>query len=66
MSLLSIANYLCDDVLRNWFHSDVYVEATELLLQERMAVRHAPKARRASPADPTTPNDSGDELVMAS
>ncbi len=39
MTLLSIANFLCGDVVQQWFHEDVYVRATELLLQERAVVR---------------------------
>ena len=35
MSLLSIANFLCDDVVQRWFHSDRRVQATELLLHEK-------------------------------
>ena len=35
MSLLSIANFLHDEVVWKWFHSHPRVQATELLLQER-------------------------------
>lgn len=35
MSLLSLANFLCDNVVQCWFHSDRRVQATELLLQEK-------------------------------
>ena len=35
MSLLSIANLLCDNVVQNWFHSNRRVQATELLLHEK-------------------------------
>jgi hypothetical protein len=35
MSLLSLGNVLCDQVIQRWFHSDPRVQATELLLQER-------------------------------
>jgi cyclic beta-1,2-glucan synthetase len=37
MSLLSIANYLRDEVVHDWFHSHPRVQATELLLQEKPA-----------------------------
>ena len=37
MSLLSLANYLCDNIVQSWFHSDPRVQATELLLQEKPA-----------------------------
>ena len=40
MSLLSLANFLCDNVVQRWFHSDRRVQATELLLQEK-PVPHA-------------------------
>jgi hypothetical protein len=35
MSLLSLANFLCDKVVQRWFHADARVQATALLLQER-------------------------------
>jgi cyclic beta-1,2-glucan synthetase len=35
MSLLSLANFLCDNVVQHWFHSDPRVQATALLLQEK-------------------------------
>ncbi|HKD03741.1 MAG TPA: glucoamylase family protein [Terriglobales bacterium] len=35
MSLLSIANFLGDGTIQNWFHSSPRVQATELLLQEK-------------------------------
>jgi hypothetical protein len=35
MSLLSLANVLCKNVVQRWFHSDRRVQATELLLHER-------------------------------
>jgi cyclic beta-1,2-glucan synthetase len=38
MSLLSIANLLCDNVVQRWFHADRRVQATELLLQEKPVV----------------------------
>jgi cyclic beta-1,2-glucan synthetase len=42
MSLLSIANFLHDNVVQQWFHSDPRVQATELLLHEK-PVSHVPK-----------------------
>jgi hypothetical protein len=39
MSLLSLANFLCDNVVQRWFHSDRRVQATELLLQEKPVSR---------------------------
>jgi cyclic beta-1,2-glucan synthetase len=41
MSLLSLANFLCDNVVQRWFHADRRVQATELLLQEK-PVSHSP------------------------
>jgi len=35
MSLLALANFLKEDVVQQWFHSDRRVQATELLLQEK-------------------------------
>ncbi len=35
MSLLSLANFLCDNIVQKWFHSDRRVQASELLLQEK-------------------------------
>ncbi len=35
MSLLAMANFLGNGVVRDWFHADARVQATELLLQER-------------------------------
>jgi hypothetical protein len=35
MSLLSIANFVHDEVVQRWFHSHPRVQATELLLQEK-------------------------------
>jgi cyclic beta-1,2-glucan synthetase len=42
MSLLSIANFLHDDVVQRWFHSHPRVQATELLLQEKPAAHVRP------------------------
>ena len=35
MSLLSLGNFLCDNVVQRWFHCDRRVQATELLLHEK-------------------------------
>jgi cyclic beta-1,2-glucan synthetase len=35
MSLLSLANFLCDRAVQRWFHADARVQATALLLQEK-------------------------------
>ncbi len=43
MSLLALTNFLQEGVVRNWFHADRRVQATELLLQER-PVRAAARA----------------------
>ncbi len=53
MSLLAIANFLRNGVVRNWFHADPRVQATELLLQERPMRRPAgaqAKRRTRKPA----------------
>jgi hypothetical protein len=48
MSLLSIANYLREEVVQSWFHSDPRVRATELLLQEKPATHPKPRGSRAA------------------
>jgi cyclic beta-1,2-glucan synthetase len=45
MSLLSIANFLDNDVVQCWFHSHPRVQATELLLQEKPASHFRPVRR---------------------
>jgi hypothetical protein len=45
MSLLSIANFLHDDIVQRWFHSHPRVQATALLLQEKPAA-HVRTVRR--------------------
>ena len=47
MSLLSVANLLCENVVQRWFHADRRVQATELLLQEK-PVMHARPAELPS------------------
>jgi cyclic beta-1,2-glucan synthetase len=47
MSLLSMANLLCDNVVQRWFHADRRVQATELLLHEKPVV-HVPRAELPS------------------
>jgi hypothetical protein len=48
MSLLSIANFLYDDVVQSWFHRHRRVQATELLLQEKPTGHlRAPRAKAA-------------------
>jgi hypothetical protein len=37
MSLIALANFLRDGVVQRWFHSDLRVQATELLLHEKPA-----------------------------
>ena len=41
MALLSMANYLCDGIMINRFHSDPLVQSVELLLQEQVPL-HVP------------------------
>jgi len=52
MSLLAIANFLNDNVVQRWFHSERRVQATELLLHEKPVadVRRANAARGATAA----------------
>jgi cyclic beta-1,2-glucan synthetase len=44
MSMLSMANFLCDNVAQRWFHANRRVQATELLLHEK-PIAHVPKSR---------------------
>jgi hypothetical protein len=44
MSLLAVANFLHAGVVRRWFHSNPYVQATELLLNEK-PVAHVKRDR---------------------
>lgn len=47
MSLLSVANFLHQDVVQRWFHSHPRVQATELLLQEKPAGHpSSPRSRK--------------------
>jgi cyclic beta-1,2-glucan synthetase len=50
MSLLSIANFLDDQVVQRWFHSHPRVQATELLLQEKPAAHVGSQRSRAKVA----------------
>jgi hypothetical protein len=49
MSLLALANFLCDSVVQEWFHAERRVQATELLLHEKPVAyvrrRDIPRAR---------------------
>ncbi len=49
MSLLALGNFLRDRVVERWFHSNPYVQATELLLQEK-PVRNVKPLRPRSAA----------------
>ena len=50
MSLLAIGNFLHDAVVQGWFHSHPQVQATELLLQEKLAGRTGPRGHRTQVA----------------
>jgi hypothetical protein len=65
MILLSIGNFLCGNIVQQWFHGDAQVRATELLLHERPILQHASPVRRRPPARPIRfPQRSGDELAL--
>ena len=49
MSLLSMANFLCDNIVQRWFHSNRRVQATELLLHEK-PVSHVSRLPRVTAA----------------
>jgi hypothetical protein len=53
MSFLSIANFLQEEIVQRWFHSDPRVQATELLLQEKPATH----------GNPATPNRARAEVA---
>jgi hypothetical protein len=68
MILLSIGNFLCGNVVQQWFHCDARVKATELLLHERPVLHHVGPARHVHletrPA--RTLQRVGEELAKAS
>jgi hypothetical protein len=50
MSLLSIANFVHEDVVQRWFHAEPRVQATELLLHEKPLSHVSVKDGHASAA----------------
>ena len=48
MSLLSLANFLADGIVQEWFHSHPRVQATELLLHEK-PVNYVPSSAALTP-----------------
>jgi cyclic beta-1,2-glucan synthetase len=50
MSLLATANFLHDDVVQRWFHGHAQVQATELLLQEKLVGHVRPRGPGARAA----------------
>ena len=59
MSLLALTNFLDDNVMRRRFHSDPYVKAADLLLQERLPRHLSVMERKEDVAVPTAPRDTG-------
>jgi cyclic beta-1,2-glucan synthetase len=58
MSLVALANVVCEDVFVSRFHADPRVKATELLLQERVpreAILSQPRPARSVTAPPSLP-----------
>ena len=58
MSLVALANVLCEDVFVSRFHADPRVQATELLLQERVpreAILSEPRPAEAASLAPAIP-----------
>src|SRR5579863_1295036 len=45
MTILSLANFLCDNVVQRWFHNSRRVQATELLLHEK-PISHVARSDR--------------------
>src|SRR6185503_19265600 len=60
MSMVAISNALSDGAMRERFHNEAIVRATELLLQERMP-RDVALARK--PPDQTTERPESDSLT---
>jgi len=65
MILLSIGNFLCDNILRQWFHGDARVRATEMLLDERPVVHHVRTSRRRA-GSPVRGPQGGNNIAIAS
>ena len=67
MSLLAIANFLQHGVIRNWFHADPRVQATELLLQERpmRAVSGSVRTKRRTRSDARSAATKPKEAIAA-
>ncbi len=66
MSLLAMANFLRQGVVRNWFHADARVQATELLLQERPLGRPVgAQAKRRIRRESPTAADKPKSVVAA-
>jgi cyclic beta-1,2-glucan synthetase len=58
MSLVALANVVCDDVFVKRFHRDPRVQATELLLQERVpreAILSEPRPAEGAAPEPSIP-----------
>jgi cyclic beta-1,2-glucan synthetase len=58
MSLVALANVVCDDVFVSRFHADPRVQATELLLQERVpreAILSEPRPSEGTTLPPSIP-----------
>ncbi len=69
MILLSIGNFLCGNIMQQWFHGDARVRATELLLHERPVLQHVRSRERVRlPARPVRGDQTRgpDELAIAS
>ena len=69
MILLSIGNFLCGNIMQQWFHADARVRATELLLYERPVRRLVSpnwKVRIAARFARIPQKRSRDELAIAS
>jgi hypothetical protein len=63
MSLLAIANFLDNDVVQQWFHRDVQVQATELLLQERSALQAVKRLKKPPQPYPAPPQRPAEKIL---
>jgi hypothetical protein len=69
MILLSIGNFICSDIMQQWFHGDPRVRATELLLHERPVLQHVRpswRVRMATTFERASHRRNRNELTLAS
>jgi cyclic beta-1,2-glucan synthetase len=65
MILLSIGNFLCGNIVQQWFHGDAQVRATEILLHERPVI-HNVRTRSRRDGRPVRGQQGGSDIAIAS